>query len=153
CQACRERFRHPLQLVAESGITLRSEDSLLSRDLVYEQIRAYVDGELIEQDRLALEDHLSTCSVCKREVADLQSLKASIDEDYSSSPEDVPGSSREPARLPVPVLSNRQRWPHRRLVTVAASLALFAIAAWPITRAFQKIRTPVGPPRQSEAET
>src|SRR5262249_49439001 len=64
-----------------------------------------------------------------------------------------PGSSREPARLPVPVLSNRQRWPHRRLVTVAASLALFAIAAWPITRAFQKIRTPVGPPRQSEAET
>ena len=46
--------------------------------LEYEQFEAYIDGRLEEVDREIIDNHLSICDQCFREIGELNSLKAEL---------------------------------------------------------------------------
>jgi hypothetical protein len=129
CPGCLSRLnsRHERSIDVPRLIEFDVENSDL--DIAYEHLQAYVDDELREADRRALEQHLAGCARCAEDVADLRAMKA-------------PGTShpaRTPATTPAPsaafgrasLLLGRQ--PYRAMASGAALVALAALSVWVVT--------------------
>jgi anti-sigma factor RsiW len=98
-------------------------------------IHGYVDGELDLMTSLEIEQHLQECSACANAHMSIHSVRAAINDGslYFQPPSDLrkriqssvrSASHEEPTR----------RLPPRRLLAVAASLALITAAGWALVR-------------------
>jgi anti-sigma factor RsiW len=72
CQQCRNRLAE-IENKKDRSATV---DSYLQQSepdhLLFEQLQAYIDDEMDETDQEIIESHLSLCSQCREDVADLQ---------------------------------------------------------------------------------
>jgi anti-sigma factor RsiW len=101
-------------------------------DRIAELLSPHVDGELAPAERSEVDAHLAGCTSCSGQVASVRGLKHAIAR--LASREEPPGAVRsriESFRFKTPGL--RAAW-HRRLVAVAAAVALLAAAAYTIRR-------------------
>ena len=72
CEQCRNRLSE-LEDKNDRSVTLRSYLHQAEHDhLIFEQLQAYIDHELDETDLEIIESHLSLCSECREDVADLR---------------------------------------------------------------------------------
>jgi anti-sigma factor RsiW len=99
-------------------------------------IHGYVDGELDLMKSLEIEQHLQECPACAQAHASLQEVRAAIQKStlYFQTP---PGLARR-VQSSVRGASPGDRTPRvrpRRLLAVAASLALITAAGWLLVRA------------------
>ncbi|MFO7900580.1 MAG: FecR domain-containing protein, partial [Planctomycetota bacterium] len=85
-----------------------------------ETLNAYLDGELSEADRAAVEEHLARCSPCTRELAALRELGRAVDRSYDRDRALIANVRRE----------MQGSWWHRfaAMVSVAAAAALAVVA-------------------------
>ena len=81
CVTCRALVEEPGNL----GAAYSFAHALLGEDrgesaphLSYEQVEAYIDGELSEQDRNIVDIHLETCRDCETDVDDLKQTRAGM---------------------------------------------------------------------------
>ena len=98
-------------------------------------IHGYVDGELDLMKSLELEQHLQECPACAQAHASLQEVRAAIRDSslYFQAP---PGLARR-VQSSVRRASRADRPPSvhpRRLLAVAASIALIVAAGWALVR-------------------
>jgi anti-sigma factor RsiW len=99
-------------------------------------IHGYVDGELDLMKSLEIEQHLQECPACAQAHASFQAVRAAIKNSslYFQTP---PGLAQR-VQSSVRGASHADRTPHvrpRRLLAVAASLALIMAAGWGLVRA------------------
>ena len=99
-------------------------------------IHGYVDGELDLMKCLEIEQHLESCPACAQSHAGLQAVRAAVQNSslYVQAP---PGLAKR-VRLSLRLASHANRNPRlspRRLLAVAASLALVSAAGWGLVRA------------------
>jgi predicted anti-sigma-YlaC factor YlaD len=74
CTNCREHLCENEKINEEVQMfidKLEIEGLEESQHFSYEQLQAYVNGELNEIDRMVVDSHLHVCSTCAREVEDL----------------------------------------------------------------------------------
>jgi anti-sigma factor RsiW len=98
-------------------------------------IHGYVDGELDLMKSLEIEQHLQECPACARAHTSLQALRGAIKDSslYFQAP---PGLARR-VQSSVRRASHAERTPRvhpRRLLAVAASLALVMAVGWGLVR-------------------
>src|SRR5262245_45639158 len=102
--------------------------------LTPEQITAFLDGDLTAAERAGLDDHLRTCSTCRRELADVHSTVLLL----RGLPEYRPRRSFQ--LNPDRTAMRRPRWerlglkllpalPALRAATVAVAILLVAVSA------------------------
>ncbi len=141
CAACRAQISNPsvAQLSATDFIPdLRAE---AFEHLVYEQFAAYVDGELDSVEREIVENHLSGCKPCSRELSDLETLKTEIASYLSKPAIAEPVVETPPAR--------RRNWRERFIavwrvpafripIQVATAAACIGLLVWAVTLPFRK---------------
>ena len=99
-------------------------------------IHGYVDGELDLMKSLEIEQHLQECPACAQALASLQAVRAAI-QDSSLYYQTPPGLAQR-VQSSVRGASPADRTPRvrpRRLLAVAASLALIVAAGWGLARA------------------
>ena len=98
-------------------------------------VHGYVDGELDLIKSLEIERHLEACPACAQTHAELQALRAAIQNSslYFETPPDL--AKRVQSSLRGASEANRSVGLNRRsLLAVAASLALVSAAGWGLTR-------------------
>src|SRR5262245_33646153 len=81
CDQCYERFARGDDACAAAYALMRQEleeGNITRSDLVREHLFGYVDDELTRADRMSFEAHLSGCSPCRLEVADLLGVKEEL---------------------------------------------------------------------------
>ncbi len=86
------------------------------------KLSAYLDGELPEEERPAIEEHLALCAACRREAAHLAFVSEALD-----SLEELEPSPYFAARLRH-LVSGRERGRRVRRVVVAAAAAAAAVS-------------------------
>jgi anti-sigma factor RsiW len=103
-------------------------------------MHGYLDGELDLVRSLEIEEHLQQCQVCGNEYRRHRALQSAIRN--SSLYHEAPAGLRDRvhsvlratgktgSRPAILVASRQQRWDWWKLIGVAASLALVAVAAW-----------------------
>ncbi|HEV8255090.1 MAG TPA: anti-sigma factor [Vicinamibacteria bacterium] len=109
-----------------------------------EQLSAYLDGELPDAERAAIEAHLRTCGACTRAVAEMRAIDAAS----RTLPLEAPEGYFE--ALPGRVRSRLQRQrtvPPRRALWAVAAAAVLAAVVSPFV--LQRAATP--PPQQAPA--
>lgn len=78
CERCRNRLAE-FENTKDRSATLKSYIQQPEPDhLLFEQIQAYIDGEMDETDKEIIESHLSLCSQCREDVADLRKTSQEI---------------------------------------------------------------------------
>ena len=103
-----------------------------------EALSAYLDGELGEEERSRLQEHLRDCAPCAALLADLELMaRAGAAEEVPPLPEEM--SARIMAHIPRGVVERRRHWIHRVPMAAAASLAAAAVI-WVV---FQDAPSPV----------
>jgi anti-sigma factor RsiW len=98
-------------------------------------IHGYVDGELDLIKCLEIEEHLEACPACAQAHADFQSLRATIQNSslYFQTPTDLAKRIRSSSRG-AGHADRTSGFNSRRLLAVAASLALVTVAGWALLR-------------------
>jgi len=88
CSVCFARFQTDSNSANTFRAQFRNTEELEPEScLEYEEMKAYVDDELIVERRLAVEEHIDRCSICRDEVADLLLVKSSnTSSGHSASP-------------------------------------------------------------------
>lgn len=120
CEGCRIRLSRSL---TDSAEVLNSYFAEREPDhLVFEQLKAYVDGFLDETDREMMESHLSLCQQCAEDEADLRRTK----QDLLAAPLDGNPSFLSQARF---LWKSPEYSFAFRAVTMAAAAALVALLA------------------------
>src|SRR5262249_57426666 len=77
CEACRQGLAgDPDPRLSTAGLreALLGDEDLSAAHPAYEELAAYVDGELAGAEREALAAHLEVCEPCRRSQLDLQAL-------------------------------------------------------------------------------
>jgi anti-sigma factor RsiW len=99
-------------------------------------IHGYVDGELDLIKSLEIEQHLQACPACAQAHADLQALRAAVQN--SSLYFQTPSGLAQRVQSSLRGASHAARtpgWSPQRLLAVAASLALVTTVGWGLLRA------------------
>jgi anti-sigma factor RsiW len=102
---------------------------------VEQLLHGYVDGELDLMQNLEIDGHLQTCAACARAYADLQTLRASLKDGapYFAAPPHLSARIQETLRHATATAPRRPMLA-RRWLSVAAALALVALASWGVYR-------------------
>ena len=98
-------------------------------------IHGYSDGELDLTKCLEIEQHLETCPACAQAHADIQSVRAAVQN--SSLYFETPTGLAKRVQRSLPEASHARRTPGsspRRLLALAASLALATAVGWGLLR-------------------
>jgi hypothetical protein len=69
CAVCAERFRAEARPLKASLILQANIEAAEQEHLLYEEVEAYIDGEISGEDRELVELHLVECSQCSSQVA------------------------------------------------------------------------------------
>jgi hypothetical protein len=78
CERCRSRL-FSFQNAGRHSNSLKTFLSDATPDhLLFEQLKAYVDGDLDETDREIIESHLSICNQCKKDSYELQQARKDL---------------------------------------------------------------------------
>jgi hypothetical protein len=115
----------------------------------YEQFAAYVDGQLDSVEREIVESHLSCCRACRREISDLETLKAQIASHLSTSTSSELVVETPPTEQVTLRDTQHATWGERRAafwripafrfaLPVAAATACIAIIIWAVTLPLRK---------------
>ncbi len=117
-----------------SATTAFQEALAKPEHLRYEQLAAYVDGELNPADRQRIEAHLQACSQCETEAQDLHALRAELRPGVAPAADSTPGARKAKAlALDGPwsrILALWQGSAFGMPWRVAALAAAVALAAW-----------------------
>jgi anti-sigma factor RsiW len=98
-------------------------------------IHGYVDGELDLMKCLEIEQHLEACPACAQAHASLQAVRAAVQNSslYFQAPPGLAKRVQSPPRR-ANHAGRTPGWGPRRLLAVAASLALVTTAGWGLLR-------------------
>lgn len=80
CEPCRQRASDPQKLDAVFSFLcddLETQAKLGPTHIEYEQLEAYVDGEMDQPDREIVDSHVELCRMCREELHDLQKCEPS----------------------------------------------------------------------------
>jgi putative zinc finger protein len=129
CEACYQRFSAE-DLVATIYTFVRANLKESDREeyhhFVYEQMAAYADDALSEEERTLVQSHMEVCQECETEVGDLLALKASINSDRKLAPKtSLPLFSRFTAFWQAPA--------YRLAFQIAGAVAMSALVYWAAT--------------------
>lgn len=72
CEQCRNRLSEFENKKDRSAVLRAYIQPSESDHLLFEQLQAYIDGELDETDQEIIESHLSLCNQCREDAADLR---------------------------------------------------------------------------------
>lgn len=141
CEACREQISSPPTLRSSPTDLIRAFATEEFEHPLYEQFAAYVDGQLDSVEREIVVSHLSYCSQCKRELSDLETLKAQTASYLSTSTIFEPVAETPPARRVGwrESLASYWRLPAFRIpLKMAAAAACAVLIVWVVTLPLQK---------------
>lgn len=80
CAVCAERVRMESRPLAASLILQANMESAEQEHLLYEEVEAYIDGEISGEDRELVELHLARCPHCSSQVAAARGVYVDADE-------------------------------------------------------------------------
>jgi len=78
CEDCRAQISDIAALQSSSTSFIPALDSETFEHPVYEQLAAYIDGQLKSVERDIIESHLGCCRECSKELIDLETVKAQV---------------------------------------------------------------------------
>jgi mycothiol system anti-sigma-R factor len=93
---------------------------------VRQLVTAYVDGELVGEDRAAFERHLETCASCRRLLQEEQTTAALLQE--AQPRHEAPAALR--TRVEEILAAPPRRSPRGLGLTIAAAIAMAVLAGW-----------------------
>lgn len=134
CANCRERFLDPATVEATYGFVRCAIDSVAEPaaeyHTLYEDMAAYVDGDLGSREREHLLSHLENCVECDAAVAELQGMREAIASDLGG------GVAVEPG-ITVRAVAALGKPSPRIVVPIMIVLLLVAGLGWIGTRRFR----------------
>lgn len=86
CAVCAERLRKEARPLSASLILQANIETAEREHLLYEEVEAYIDGEISGEDRELVELHLVECPQCSSQVAAARGVEDYANEDNRAAP-------------------------------------------------------------------
>lgn len=144
CEPCRERASDPQKLDEIFAFLHRDLETQAKVGLThinYQQLEAYVNGEMDQADREIVDSHVELCAMCGEELRDLQKLRLSLEARETASHFEQPhlGEERPSEPLTIHSAASDQEMPKSAtpfwrspgyLAGIASAIAIVLVVAW-----------------------